>query len=49
MAKYVVMEDNVGFDVLNDERLTVLTATFPLLRKRETLEVEFPRREFVAE
>lgn len=45
VAKYVVMEEqNVDFNLLpdGDGGLTVLTATFPLIRVKEQLEVQLP-------
>lgn len=43
VAKYLVMEGkSVDFDILPDDKggLTVLTATFPLIRVKEQLEVQ---------
>ena len=48
VAKYVVMEEqSVDFNFLPDGEggLTVLTATFPLIRVKEQLEVQLPATE----
>ena len=51
VAKYAVLEEqNVDLNIINDDRLTVLTATFPVIRmKSETLQVEVGAPAAVAE